>query len=205
MKHLIHLPLLALLSACASHYSPDTYNAAAVQQAAKVQRGIVIGFRLVGVSAAANTGTVTGAAAGGIAGSQVGSGGAASAFGALGGSVIGGLVGSSIEHSTADAPAVEYVVRDTKGELISVTQQDKVPLPIGQRVLVIAGPQARIVADYTAQEQPEVPAVADPPAAAAPPAVTAKDVLQSVAPSVAAPSPAPAELAAKPVAPAPAP
>lgn len=188
------LPLVALLSlpllaACSSHYSPDTYNAGAVQQAAKVDRGIVVGVRAVGVSANTTTGAVTGAAAGGIAGSQVGAGGAASAFGALGGTVIGGLVGSTIEHNTADAPALEYVVRKPNGDLISVTQQNQTPIPIGAKVLVIAGPQARIVPDYTAEPQPEAKPAAPAAAIDAAPAVTTQDLLRGVPAAPPAPTP----------------
>lgn len=185
MKHVLAALLLLPLIGCASHYSPDTYSAGAVQQAAKVQRGVIVGARAVGVSTNATAGTVTGAAAGGIAGSQVGAGGAASAFGALGGTVIGGLIGSTVEHSAADAPATEYVVRTEKGDLVSVTQQDPVPLAINQKVLVIDGKQARIVPDYTAQEQPVAPPSDPAPATAAPPAVTSQDLLRDV------PAPAP--------------
>ncbi len=191
---LLPLPLL-LVSGCSDHYSPDTYNAGAVQQAAKVQRGVIVGIRAVGVNANASTGTVTGAAAGGIAGSQVGAGGAASAFGALGGTVIGGLIGSTVEHSASDAPATEYVVRTEKDDLVSVTQQDKVPLAINQKVLVIDGKQARIVADYTAQEQPVAPPSGPAPATAAPPAVTSQELLRGM--------PAATPGAATPIAPAP--
>ena len=40
-------------------------------------------------------------------------------------------------------------MRKTNRELVSVTQRDEQPLEVGLRVLVIAGVQARIVADYT--------------------------------------------------------
>jgi outer membrane lipoprotein SlyB len=157
MKHAWSIVLLLPLLGCGGSYSPNTYNTAAVQQAAKVDRGVVLGIRAVGVSANGAAGAVTGAAAGGIAGSQVGSGGVTGAFGALGGTVIGGLVGASIEHSTADSPALEYIVRKTNGDLVSVTQQDPQPLAIGQKVLVIAGAQARIVPDYTVEPEPPPP------------------------------------------------
>jgi outer membrane lipoprotein SlyB len=157
------LLLLALLAGCGPRYSPDTYNASAVQQAAKVERGIVIGIRTVGVTTSGATGAVTGGAAGGIAGSQIGGGGVTGAIGALGGGVIGSLVGATVEQGTADTPAIEYIVRKPNGELVSVTQQDKQPLALGQKVLVIAGSQARIVADYTIEPQPPPPPAAKAP------------------------------------------
>ena len=134
----------------------------------KVDQGVVIGRRLVGVTPNGATGGLSGAAAGGIAGSQVGAGPTA-ALGALGGSVVGGLVGSAVERSTGETKAYEYVVRKPNGELLSVTQQDSRPLEVGQNVLVIAGNQARIVADYTvtldpAPPQPQTQPVAPPPA-----------------------------------------
>lgn len=140
--------VLAGLSGCGPSYSPDTYATNAAQQANKVEQGIVVGVRTVGISAAGTVGTVTGAAAGGIAGSQAVAG-PISAFTALGGSLVGGIAGSTVEHATADAVAFEYIVRKGNGELVSVTQKDKIPLALGQKVLVIAGNQARVVPDYT--------------------------------------------------------
>ena len=144
------LALLAALAAgCTPSYSPDTYASPAVQQASKVEQGVVAGVRKVAVAASGATGAVTGAAAGGIAGSQAPVGGL-SAFTALGGSLVGGLFGTGVERAAGDTTAYEYVVRKTSnGELLSVTQKDAAPLALGQKVLVIAGSQARIVPDYT--------------------------------------------------------
>jgi outer membrane lipoprotein SlyB len=155
--------LLAVLGACTPDYSPDTYSATAVQQANKVERGIVVGVRKIDVSSQAAVGAVTGAAAGGIAGSQAPGGGVGAALGAVGGSLIGGIVGATAEHTAADTTAYEYVVRETKGDLVSVTQQDTAPLQIGTHVLVIAGKQARIVRDYTVNVEtpPTVPPAKD--------------------------------------------
>ena len=173
------------LAACSPDYSPNTYASGAVQQANKVDQGVVVGRRLVGVTSAGTAGAVTGAAAGGIAGSQAG-GGVTSAFGALGGGLVGGVVGSAVEKTAGQTKAYEYVVRKPNGDLLSVTQQDDKPLEIGQKVLLIAGSQARIVPDYTVAVDPAPPAdhtdgkapppapiVASPlapPGAAAPPA-----------------------------------
>ncbi len=144
----ITILVLAGVSGCGPTYSPDTYASNAAQQANKVEQGVIVGVRNVGVSASGTVGTVTGAAAGGIAGSQAGVG-PISAFTSLGGALVGGIAGSTIEHATADTTAFEYIVRKPNDDLVSVTQKDKTPLALGQKVLVIGGTQARVVADYT--------------------------------------------------------
>jgi outer membrane lipoprotein SlyB len=165
--------LLAALAGCGPKYSPNTYSSAAVQQANKVDRGVIIGARRVDVAAPGVVGAATGGAAGGIAGSQVGGSGTASAFGALGGALIGGLVGNGVEHVTEDTFAYEYIVKKSSGDLVSVTQKDRVPLQIGQNVLVISGNQARIVPDYTQAPAPPPPPKPAPPPPAALPTQTA--------------------------------
>jgi outer membrane lipoprotein SlyB len=154
--------VLASLAGCAPSFSPNTYDAGATQKANKVEQGVIVGVRTVQISADATLGTVTGGAAGGIGGAQAGVG-VTSAFTALGGTVIGGLVGNATAHAVDDTIATEYIVKQTNGDLVSVTQKDKTPLPLGQHVLVITGNQARVVADYT------VPATAPTKAAATPP------------------------------------
>jgi outer membrane lipoprotein SlyB len=192
--------ILTGLSGCGPSYSPDTYASNAAQQANKVEQGVVVGVRPVGVSASGTVGTVTGAAAGGIAGSQVGAG-PVSAFTSLGGALVGGLGGSAVEHVTADTTAFEYIVRKPNSDLVSVTQKDKTPLVLGQKVLVIAGVQARVVPDYT------VPPLAPP--AKAGETVKADTAVQAAKPgdskpADAQPAPAPQPGDASAVAPAPA-
>ncbi|MEJ0019477.1 MAG: hypothetical protein WDN25_23575 [Acetobacteraceae bacterium] len=185
--------LAAALAACGPDYSPNTYSTSAVQQANKVDQGVIVGVREVGVSASGTTGTVVGGAAGGIAGAQIGSN-ATSAFGALGGSLVGGLAGTAAEHVVGDTRAFEYIVRKTNGDLLSVTQKDAQPLPIGLKVLVIAGNQARIVADYTTPVQPgqEAPKQEPPKQAGGAPAETPSTLAPSTpAPIVLVPPPGP--------------
>jgi outer membrane lipoprotein SlyB len=178
LRWIISALVLAGLTGCGPSYSPDTYASNAAQQANKVEQGIVVGVRKVAVSAAGTVGGVTGAAAGGIAGSQVAAG-PISAFTALGGSLVGGIGGAAVEHVTADTEAFEYIIRKPNGDLVSVTQKDKTPLALGQKVLVIAGTQARVVPDYTlpppvkapdtAKTEPEAkPAETKPPEAPQP-------------------------------------
>lgn len=212
--------MVVVLAGCGPNYSPNTYASAAVQQANPTQRGVVVGVRKVGVSADATLGTVTGAAAGGIAGAGVDGGGPITALSALGGSVIGGVVGSGVEHATGDTTAYEYIVQEAKGDLVSVTQRDSVPLAIGQKVLVIAGKQARVVADYTVPlpEQTAVkngdlgkpdasagavPAASAAPSAGPPSSVSASSGPASSGPAASAAAPPPSPAAASPASAAP--
>ncbi len=148
------------LAGCTSDYSPNTYASSAVQQANKVEPAVVVGFRQVAISANGTVGAVSGGAAGGILGAQVGSGGMNAALGTVGGTAIGGLLGTAIEHIAGDTTGWEYIVRKSNGDLLSLTQKEPQPLPIGQKVLVITGSQARIVPDYSTPPEP-APAQAD--------------------------------------------
>ncbi len=181
--------VLFALVGCAADYSPNTNGAAAVQQANKVDRGVIVGRRLVQVSAQGTVGAVTGGAAGGIAGSQAPGGAVASAFGALGGTLVGGLVGTAAEHAVGDTQAWEYIVQQPTGDLLSVTQADPAPLAIGLHVLVITGKQARIVPDYTVALAPPTADPAAPAKAAKPDTAPAP-----AAPITATPLPPPASL-----------
>ena len=145
---LLTAALAGMLAGCGPDYSPNTYATDAVQQASKVDQGVIVGVRRVDISASGAAGAVVGGAAGGIAGSQVGSG-AQKAFTTLGSTLVGGIAGSAAEHVINDTSAFEYIIRKPNGDLESVTQKDTTPLALGQKVLVIAGKQARVVADYT--------------------------------------------------------
>lgn len=185
------IALALALAACGPRYRPDTYATRAVQQANKVEQGTVVGRRPVRVSAEGVAGAATGAAAGGVVGAQTPGGGIVSALGGVGGALVGGLVGTAAEHTVVDTRAYEYVVRTTKGEMLSVTQSDTTPLAIGQNVLLIAGNQARIVPDYTfelaTRPDPPAAAAATPPTSpAAAPAPTAEAA--PVAPAAASPA-----------------
>ena len=169
MHRLVPLALLLGLAACAERYSPDTYATRAVQQANKVEQGVVVGVRKVQISAEGSTGAAAGAAAGGVLGAQTPGGGIGQALGGVSGALIGGLIGKATESAAVDTPAFEYVVRTEKEDLLSVTQKDTVALAIGQKVLLITGTQARVVPDYTVATGPR-PAPKDaPPAPEAPP------------------------------------
>lgn len=142
-------PVMLGPAACSGNYSPNTYDTAAAQQANPVTRGVIIGARQVTITPNGTVGAVAGGAAGGVAGSQAPGGVIASAFGAIAGTLVGGLSGTAADRAIDSAKAWEYIVNQTDGKLVSVTQTDRKPLAIGTHVLVIAGKQARIVRDYT--------------------------------------------------------
>jgi outer membrane lipoprotein SlyB len=208
--------MLATLAGCAPDYSPNTYGGNAVQQANKVESAVVVGFRQVRITAGGTVGAVSGGAAGGVLGAQAEPSGIVSALGAVGGTVVGGLVGTTIEHVGGDTTGWEYIVRKSNGDLLSVTQREPAPIPLGQKVLVITGTQARIVPDYSvaldptpapatgtdktgAKETPAAPPL--PVAASQPPAIPSSE---SAAPDPASRPAMPAAATAAPAAASPA-
>jgi outer membrane lipoprotein SlyB len=156
------------LGGCSEGYSPNTYASTAAQEEAAVQRGVIIGVRQVMISATGAVGAVTGGAAGGVAGAEVSSGTVGTALGAIGGTLVGGIGGTAAAQAVADSRGWEYIVQEDGNKLVSVTQTSKMPLPIGQHVLVISdAQQARIVPDYTVQVATAAPKPAAAPGSAA--------------------------------------
>jgi outer membrane lipoprotein SlyB len=159
MRVLKYLPLAAVsvltLSGCASNtFSPNTYSSNAVQLANKVEQGTIIGYREVKISANGSVGTVTGGAVGGVLGAEY----ANSALVAVGGTTVGGMLGNALEHAARDTTGWEYIIRKENGDMLSVTQREATPLALAQRVLVIMGPQARVVPDYSVPQEPKMAA-----------------------------------------------
>ncbi len=158
MRRLLFFPLASacavLLSACAPNFSPNTYSSNAVQLANKVEAGTIIGFREVQISANGSIGAVTGGAVGGVLGAEY----ANSALVAVGGTTVGGMLGNALEHAARDTTGWEYIIRKDNGDMLSVTQREATPLTLAQRVLVIMGPQARVVPDYSVPQEPRVAA-----------------------------------------------
>jgi len=202
--------LLSLsLTGCSEGYSPNTYAAAAAQQEAAVQRGVIVGVRPVLISADGTIGAAAGGAAGGVAGAQLsGDNPVTTALGAVGGAVLGGLGGTAAEQAVADAKGWEYIVQGSSGTLVSVTQTSKMPLPVGLHVLVIDGKQARIVPDYTVQiaaapaaKVPELAAGGTKPAAVKTTQIAAASNVSTTTPVHASPLPAPGATGPVPAAP----
>ena len=163
MRRLWYLGLICLtaglLTGCVSSYSPNTYSGNAVQLANKVEAGVVIGFREVAITTSGNIGAVTGGAAGGVLGAEY----ANSPLVAVGATAVGGILGNAMDHAVGDTTGWEYIIRKPSGDMLSVTQREKKPLGLGAKVLVIMGPQARVVPDYSVgpEQPPAVVAAAE--------------------------------------------
>ncbi|TAL04667.1 MAG: hypothetical protein EPO08_00560 [Rhodospirillaceae bacterium] len=186
VKHLALVGLCAVsVAGCAPAYSPNTYSSNAVQLANKVDAGIVVGYREVVISANGSVGAVAGGAAGGVLGGDYGN----SALAAIGGTTVGAMVGTAIEHAAGDTTGWEYIVRKLNGDMLSVTQREKKPLDLGQKVLVINGPQARVVPDYSmAPEQPPSASVPKEKAESKPESNVKVEVVLSLPPGASAQS-----------------
>ncbi len=153
MRHILVLTLMAVvLAGCTSPYSPNIYASNAVQLANKVEAGTVIGYRQVAITANGTIGTVTGGAAGGVLGAEY----ANSALLAVGATAVGSILGNALDHAAGDTTGWEYIIRKPNGDMLSVTQREQTPLALAQKVLVILGPQARVVPDYSVAPEPVV-------------------------------------------------
>lgn len=136
-----------VMSGCAKKYSPDEYSPGGMQQANKADRAVVVNVRTVDVNdPSLGLGTAAGAAAGGLAGSQIGKG-SGNGLAVLGGVLIGGAIGAAADNAAHSTTAFEYVMEKTNGDLITLAQKQDQPFGIGQRVLILYGVQARIIAD----------------------------------------------------------
>lgn len=146
-KTLLTATIIALtLTGCAPSMSPDVYNPYTTGQVSQTVKGVVDSARVVKVAGTSTVGTFAGGALGAIAGSAIG-GGRASLLTAIGGGLVGAGVGNLAERRFTEKYAIEYVVRTRDGSLLSVVQGPSPAFQRGQHVLVIFGPQARVIAN----------------------------------------------------------
>lgn len=135
------------LGGCARQIDPGTYDGASVGDVVRTYEGVIQSARYVEVEEGAlleenRTGQLVGGVAGGFLGSIFGQGtgkAAAIAGGALGGAIVGSLV----EEEAKRQPAIEYIVRDTGGNLVTVVQGPQPEIPVGSTVYVQEGSRGR--------------------------------------------------------------
>jgi outer membrane lipoprotein SlyB len=145
----IAVGVLALLGACQRNISPDSYAVGSVGQVNRTVRGVIISARPVNISGSqSGLGIGAGAAGGGLAGSAIGKG-SGNGLAVLGGVVAGGIAGAVAEDAITRQTGVEYVVETENGALLTIVQGPQPAFSISQKVLVIYGNQARVIADPT--------------------------------------------------------
>jgi outer membrane lipoprotein SlyB len=143
----ITLGVLALLAACQRDISPDSYAVGSVGQVNRTVRGVVISARPVNIGGSqSGLGIGVGAAGGGLAGSALGKG-SGNGLAVLGGVIAGGIAGAIAEDAMTRQTGIEYVVQTENGALLTIVQGPQPAFSITQKVLVIYGNQARVVAD----------------------------------------------------------
>lgn len=209
---------LALAACGGSGARTNNYNMDAAQKVSLVERGQVLSVRKVSVTGTnSQVGTLTGVGAGAIGGSAVGGDWRTNALGAIGGAVIGGVGGAAVDSVVNEQVGYEYLFQVDGGKLQSLTQVDSEPLPVGQRVLLIQGPPARLIVDTLGMPPKAAAEAVSPPPAPAPAPTPAFNIIVTpvqpatvtvvpVAPAAAAPvvQPTTMPVSAEPIAPPPA-
>ena len=138
---------LMALAGCAKDISPQTYEVGSVGQAASATPATVVSWRYVHVAGTESVGTTVGAVAGGAAGSAIGGNTRVNIIGAVGGALIGGLAGGAIEGGLTSQKGIEYVIEVQNGGLKTIVQGPGPQFAVGQRVLLLQGNPARLIAD----------------------------------------------------------
>lgn len=144
---ILFLIIISIISGCVSNISPTSYSVGSVGQINRTISGIVISVRSVEINGTSGVGGATGAALGATAGSGMGSGGRANLAGGIAGAVVGAIAGAAIENGTTRQGGIEYVVQTENKNLMTIVQGISPTFSINDKVLVLYGSPARIIAD----------------------------------------------------------
>ncbi len=167
MKNIIITSVITIsLSACTvnmvpSNYSgpSSTYNTVDTGKINTVKEGVITSARPVKIATQnGSIGTIAGAVAGGTAGNEIGKSIAkkhknhkntAKVLGTTAGVLLGGYLGSKTQETLSASDGIEYIVKLSNGELITLTQAADTVYSVGQSVYIMDGSngsRARIVA-----------------------------------------------------------
>lgn len=138
------------LTGCAQNLSPNSYETQQVNSVSKVEKGSIVSKRIVAIDNNSGVGGAAGVGVGASGGSLIGNNVATNIIGGIGGALVGGLIGNAIDKSIHHQEGYEYIVKLDDGKTISVVQTKENDFAVNQKVLVIMGKNARIVADTTA-------------------------------------------------------
>jgi len=133
------------LASCASTYGPTTYGSHEAGAIAYTETGTVVGYRPVRFEEGdLRGGTAAGAAVGAVGGAALGGDTEGRIAGGVLGAIAGALVGREIQRSAYSGQGFAYTVELDNGDLITVAQGGSQPIPVGTRVFVETGANARV-------------------------------------------------------------
>jgi outer membrane lipoprotein SlyB len=141
------LALAVALSGCTRNISSSNYTAASVGEAMTTYQGTIINVRKVSIQEgdklSDNTGgMVVGGLLGGVGGHMIGKGHGNTAA-TVGGALLGATAGAFAQRALSEQEGLEYSVKLTNGNIMTVVQGLDNPMAVGQRVLVQVSNQGR--------------------------------------------------------------
>jgi outer membrane lipoprotein SlyB len=141
------IAVFAALAGCQSTDSARAYDARATGKVNQAVAARIVSVRPV--TTVANTdGMTAGLVAGAAIGSQSRGSTKARVAAGLAGATIGALAGAGIDAAASDAePQLEYVLQTDTRALITLVQGALPAFAVDDKVLVLYGPRARIIAD----------------------------------------------------------
>ena len=131
---------------CAKDINDNSYQMSSVGSADRVGQGIIISVRPVRIQGNSQTGALMGGLAGGAAASTIGRG-SGSVLASVGGALLGAFIGGVTQKELEEQQALQYIVRLTDGNMITVIQGMKNRLEVGQRVFVLYGQETHLIPD----------------------------------------------------------
>lgn len=146
MKHFVFFLLSFFLFSCARDINDDSYQLSSIGGANSVGQGVIIDVRTVRIQGDSQGGALTGGVAGGVAASTIGRG-SGSVLASVGGALLGAFIGGITQKELSSQEALQYMVRLSDGDIITVIQGKKNRLAVGQRVFVLYGKETHLIPD----------------------------------------------------------
>ena len=146
MKKSVLFVLIFLLFSCSRNINDDSYQMSSVGDANRVGQGVIVDVREVQIQGNSQAGALTGGLAGGVAASTIGRG-SGSVLASVGGALLGSLIGGLTQKELSEQKALQYIVRLTDGNMITVIQGMKNRFAVGQRVFILYGKETHLIPD----------------------------------------------------------
>lgn len=146
-RFLLIIATLFLLASCAENINPDTVSVGDTGKSGSVTPATVISVNPIKVKGSKTVGQTAGAIAGAVGGSAIGSTTRINILTGLAGGLLGGFIGGAAEEAITAQEGYEYIIETANGNMITVIQGKEPAFQKGDRVLLMGGSKARIVAD----------------------------------------------------------